>query len=211
VTDSNLSAIQLVVDRSGSMSNIYSDAEGAINNFIEKQREEPGRCLIRITEFDNLIETPVELTDINKIDKYTLAPRGMTALFDAMGTAIVELGAKLSELPEDKRPAHVIFVTITDGIENASSDYDADRIKELIGEQESKYSWTFLFLAAGQDAVLTGAKMGIRPNMAMSYAATGEGYRSTFDSANYAASSLRSGITFDGFTDEDRRKAGGHT
>lgn len=209
MTDSNLTAIQLVIDRSGSMEAIREDAEGAIGSFIRDQKAQPGKALLRVTTFDNYIETPLDLEDISGVQAFKLVPRGMTALFDAMGTSIVDLGMKLDALPEDEKPAHVIFVTITDGFENASREYDSEAVKKLLTKQQDEFNWTFMFLSAGEDAVLTGAKIGVRENMAMNYAPTGRGYGATMDSASYAASSVRSGIAYEGFTDEDRKKAGG--
>ncbi len=54
-------------------------------------------------------------------------PRGSTALLDAQGRTIVELGRELAALPETERPSKVIVVTLTDGLENASKEYNLDR------------------------------------------------------------------------------------
>ena len=44
----DLTDITLVVDRSGSMREIQSDAEGGVNAFIEKQAAEPGEALLTL-------------------------------------------------------------------------------------------------------------------------------------------------------------------
>ena len=44
----DLTDITLVVDRSGSMGSIKSDAEGGINEFIQQQANEPGEALLTL-------------------------------------------------------------------------------------------------------------------------------------------------------------------
>ena len=44
----DLTDITLVVDRSGSMNQIKSDAEGGINEFIKAQANEPGDALLTL-------------------------------------------------------------------------------------------------------------------------------------------------------------------
>jgi uncharacterized protein YegL len=209
MTDSELTAIQLVIDRSGSMGEIRSDAEGAINAFIDDQREQPGRCLLRLTHFDDIIEVAIPLTDIDKVEQpYRLNPRGMTALYDAIGTSIVSFGDLLEKMDEDDRPAHVLFVIVTDGFENRSREYkDVTILKEMIEKQHDQYSWEFVYLAANQDAVLVSRDFGIRPDSALSFSHTGGGTRSAMSSASYYASGIRSGVTGQSFSDEDRRSA----
>ena len=41
-----------------------------------------------------------------------LQPRGGTALYDALGRLITDVGAELAALPEDERPGTVIVVVI---------------------------------------------------------------------------------------------------
>jgi hypothetical protein len=208
MTDSNFTVIQLVVDRSGSMGAIRSDAEGAINYYIEQQKKEPGRCSLRLTQFDDEIEVYYELRDINSVvDPYLLLPRGSTALNDAIGKSAAELGIKLASMPENQRPGHVIFVIVTDGKENSSVEYrEADMVKDLIEKQQTEFGWEFIFLAANQDAVLTGSRLGVRRESSLSFSGTGDSYAAVMDSAAYYSSSVRSGVAAS-FTEEDRKRA----
>ena len=94
----DLTDITLVVDRSGSMESIKSDAEGGINEFIRQQASEPGEALLTLMQFDteyDLVHNGVNVTDVSP---YTLVPRGMTALLDAVGRAINETGARLAAM-----------------------------------------------------------------------------------------------------------------
>jgi uncharacterized protein YegL len=207
MTDSNLTAIQLVIDRSGSMDIIKSDAQGAINSFIEDQRNEPGRCLLRLTDFDNEIRLIYPLGDIADAPAYELEPRAMTALYDAIGVSMVEFGRELEKMDEDDRPAHVIFVVVTDGQENCSREYrDPKVLRKMILRQTDQYGWNFVYLAANQDAVLKARDFGILEDSALTYSHTGAGAQSAMSSASYYASSVRSGYVGQ-FTNEDRERA----
>ena len=71
------------------------------------------------------------------------------------------LGKQLAALPEKERPGQVIVAIFTDGLENASTDYDLQKISKMIKHQQKAYNWTFLFLGANQDAIATAGQMGI--------------------------------------------------
>lgn len=88
-------------------------------------------------------------------------PRGMTALHDAMGRTIKGLCRHLAKTPDLDRPGKVLFLTLTDGLENASRRYSSRRITEMIRHQREAYGWQFIFLAANPDAIATGESLGI--------------------------------------------------
>ena len=158
---SDLTDITLVVDRSGSMKDIESDAQGGINAFIEKQAAEPGEALLTLVQFDTEYEFVHQGMPIQQVPSYKLVPRGMTALLDAVGRAITETGQRLAQMKEEDRPGLVIFVIMTDGLENSSREFSATQVKAMIEEQKTKYSWHFNFLGADQDAFGEGRSLGI--------------------------------------------------
>ncbi|WP_339747608.1 hypothetical protein [uncultured Rubinisphaera sp.] len=86
---------------------------------------------------------------------------------------------RLAAIPEAERPGTVLFVTLTDGEENSSSEYNLHRINEMITEQREKYSWQFLFLAANQDAIATVSQFGIGAGQAMTFGASEQGLAGT--------------------------------
>jgi hypothetical protein len=101
--------------------------------------------------------------------------RGSTALLDAVGKTILDVGLRLSRLREEKRPGKVIFVITTDGMENASSEFTYGKIKELIEHQQVMYNWEFIFLGANIDAAKEAVSMGINQDNAFNYEATHDG------------------------------------
>ena len=175
----DLTDITMVIDRSGSMQSIRSDAEGGVNSFIEQQRNEPGETLLTLVQFDAKYDFVERGTPISQVKPYQLVPRGSTALLDAVGRAINETGARLSAMPESDRPALVVFVIVTDGQENSSREFQRSQIRQMIEHQQSAYNWQFTFLAANQDAFAEGAAMGIARDGIADYAM--DKMRGTYD------------------------------
>ena len=158
---SDLTDITLVVDRSGSMEQVREDAEGGVNSFIAQQAKEPGEALLTLVQFDTEYEFLHKGVPISQVPKYELVPRGMTALLDAVGRAINETGERLAKMDEQDRPGLVVFVVMTDGLENSSKEFSKATIKEMIERQQQQYSWHFTFLGANQDAFAEAGGMGI--------------------------------------------------
>jgi uncharacterized protein YegL len=158
---SDLTDIILVVDRSGSMQDIRTDAEGGVNAFIENQAKESGEALLTLVQFDTEYEFLHTGVPIKNVTKYNLVPRGSTALLDAVGRAINETGERIAKLDEAYRPGLVVFVVMTDGLENSSREFSKSKIKEMIRHQQDNYGWQFTFLGADQDAFAEANAMGI--------------------------------------------------
>lgn len=166
----NLTDITLVIDRSGSMLDCKREAENGVNHFVEDQKNQDGECLFSLVQFDTEYEFVHNGVDIQKVGKFALVPRGMTALLDAVGRAINETGERLSKMDEAKRPGLVIFVIVTDGHENSSHEFKRDQIKKMIERQQKDYNWQFTFLGANQDAFAEAQGMGIPATAASNYA-----------------------------------------
>lgn len=202
MTDSNYTAIAVVVDRSGSMASIQLEAENGLNEFIAEQKKQDGKATLRLDQFDNVFETVFPTQDIQNVPRYHLQPRGMTALNDGIGKTVTEFGAELAALPEDERPGNVVVVVVTDGGENSSREFTTERVKELVKEQEDKYGWTFIFLAANMDAIAVGGGYGVAAGNSLTYDVNNIG--ATYALASSKVSGLRSTGNFDTFTDAER-------
>jgi hypothetical protein len=157
----DLTDITMVIDRSGSMESIRSDAEGGINTFVQAQRAEAGETLLTLVQFDTEYEFVHKGKPIGQVPRFKLEPRGSTALLDAVGRAIRETGTRLAAMEESQRPGLVVFVIVTDGQENSSREFTRSKIREMIVHQQSVYHWQFTFLAADQDAFAEGGSLGI--------------------------------------------------
>jgi hypothetical protein len=170
MTDADLTLIAALLDRSGSMQSIKSDTEGGFDAYIEQQRGVPKRIEVTLARFDTEYEPVYANRPIAQVPPLELQPRGMTALYDAVGRLITDVGAELAGRPENERPGTVIIVVLTDGHENSSREWTHEAVRALITQQQELYSWNFLFLGANMDAVETGSRMGFRRQDSITYA-----------------------------------------
>lgn len=205
----DLTDITLIVDRSGSMESCKLEAQKGLNAFIEDQKKQPGETLFSLVQFDNEFEYVFKGIPINNVKDYELIPRGMTALLDATGRTINEIGERLSKIDEDNRPGLVVIAIITDGEENASHEFTKARIKEMITHQQDNYNWQFTFLGANQDAFSEGHALGIKAGGIANYSSSSSASMSSSISANInrMRSATLYGLKVDNtYTDEERKE-----
>lgn len=180
----DMTELVFILDRSGSMSGLESDTIGGFNSMLKKQKAEPGEAVVTTVLFDSTYELlhdrfPMEqVKPITDKDYFTM---GCTALLDAVGSAIQKtINAQKHMLP-DMRAEKVIFVIITDGLENSSVEYSYKDIKRMINHQKNQYGWEFMFLGANMDAVAEAARFGVTADRAVTYECDSEGLELTYD------------------------------
>ena len=191
----DLTELICIIDRSGSMQSIRSDAIGGFNAFLEGQQKHPGEGRLTLALFNHDYERIYEnvpLPEVPPLNEDSYVPGGTTALLDAIGRTLVDVGKRLSTTPEAERPGQVIVAILTDGLENASTDYTRERIAEIIDHQRTKYAWEFAFLAANQDAFQAAQKLSIDPADAMPFAPTKAGVRAAYANLTENISQRRS-------------------
>jgi hypothetical protein len=201
----DLTDITLVLDRSGSMASVKDATIEAFNGFLQSQRGGAGTAQMTLVQFDDQYEplyTARPLVAAPLLNDQTFVPRGCTALLDAMGRTIVCTGKRLREMPEADRPGTVLFVTLTDGLENASREYTLEKINAMIAEQRDKYSWQFIFLAANQDAIAAAARMGIGAAQALTYSHSTAGIQGCLNAFGGKLHALRKRM-FDGEPEQE--------
>lgn len=205
MTNDNLTLIAVLVDRSWSMNSCREKMEGALNSFIDEQREQPGKADVALAQFDHDYEFVWRPQPIEQVATYNLMPRGNTALLDAVGRFTSEIGDTLANRAESKRPGKVIVVIVTDGQENASHEYSRHDVKRIIEHQQSRYQWEFLFLGANIDAVSEAATLGILRDHALTFNTANAGV--TYATASGLVSGYRQTGNVTGFNDSDREAA----
>ena len=72
---------------------------------------------------------------------------GNTALLDAIGRTIDKIGGVQQHTAPDEQAEKVLFVIITDGMENSSREYRYERVREMIERQKSVTAGSFCFSA----------------------------------------------------------------
>jgi len=162
-----------ILDRSGSMGGLESDI------LFDDQYE--------------LLHDRVDITKVKNITEKEYYVRGSTALLDAIGKTIAKEKAIQDTLSKGEKATKVLFIIITDGLENASKEYNSATVKRLIETQKEKYGWEFLFLGANIDAIETASAIGISAERAVNYNSDSVGTQLNYKSLNNAVSEVRSG------------------
>ena len=183
-----------ILDRSGSMGGLESDTIGGYNSMLSKQKKEKtGKVSVTTVLFDDQYELLYNQVPIEKVSPMTEEEyyvRGSTALLDAIGKTVMQVKAN-----QDKKEIKdkVLFVIITDGMENASREYRADQIKKLIEERKEKNNGEFLFLGANIDAIGAAKDIGIDSSRAVRFKSDKKGTAKNYEVLNEAIKEIRGG------------------
>ena len=186
MTDNTYTHLTLVVDRSGSMSDIRDDAQGGIQELLREQFAESGKLTVTLVEFDDVANDVARIA--TSPFTYELHPRGTTALLDTVGREVAQTGIDLGALPEADRPGRVVFVVVTDGAENASTEYTLEKLSADIARQRDQFNWQFQFIGAGEDA-WQGAELGMKSS---TFARSGKNQRKVYSDMNTSLKNYRS-------------------
>lgn len=176
----------LIVDESGSMHSIYNAALTGMNDTLNTIRKSARECPeqtqeVTLVTFDtghyNKIFDCVKAEETRNLTTSDYRPGGCTPLYDAMGRALTELEPKVKEKEA------VLVTVITDGYENASSEYSLNDIRALV-ERLDKAGWLFSYIGANQDSAAVGESMGISDTL--NFVASDEGTAEMFACENFA-------------------------
>jgi len=209
----NYTDITVLLDRSASMEHLRNSTIEGFNEFLKSQQKAEGDASLTLVQFSSPSDysTTVRAANIKSVAPLNLDtynPNGpSTAYLDALGKSINEVGNRLRTIPSNDRPEKVVFVVITDGLENSSREFTKSRIKEMIQHQESKYSWEFVFLGANMDAVSEGMNLGVKLSNSMTYTYNDGGMVNAYAAVSDNLVRYRGGLSKSmAFTDEDRKK-----
>jgi len=189
-----LTELVFIIDRSGSMAGLENDTIGGFNSMLKEQQIVEGEATVTTVLFDDRYELIHDRIDIRAVapltaEDYTV--RGSTALLDAVGKTIKKIREVQKRTAEDYRAEKVMFVIITDGEENASREYSADRVKKRIEKQKEKYGWEFIFFGANMDAVAEAGKLGISADRAQNYNADSIGTSAAYSKMSKISTAYR--------------------
>ena len=169
--------VVFLLDRSGSMSGMEEDTIGGYNSYLKSLKGSN----IKVTTilFDDQYEVLSDrcpLEKMSELNRDTYYVRGCTALLDAIGKSINNL--------ERKNPNKVLFVITTDGLENASREFNKDKIKELI---KKHHAWEFMYIGADIDSYSEGESIGIKRSNIANYEKSDKGMSKLFKSVGLAS------------------------
>lgn len=165
----------IVLDESGSMGSIYRQALTGVNETIQTiqnaQQDDPAHeQVVTLISFETRgrdeegricksIFNYLPVGSVREITERDYKPYGGTPLYDALGESLTELEKHLAA--DD----HALVTIITDGMENASSKYTAQSVREII-ERMTQKKVVFTYIGANQDVMLEAGRIGIRNSMA---------------------------------------------
>jgi hypothetical protein len=203
MTELNI-AVVLVADRSGSMDRIATATQDALEEFVNKQKAQPGGFTVDTVFYDDQYEERAVMVDPRVTDlDLAIHPRGMTAMYDAIGRKINSFAANLEKLEE--KPDKILFVIATDGLENASKEYTQKSVAALIKSKQDE-GWDFTFIGANQDAVLTARGLNIAEKDSITCAADEKGAKSGIDAMSGYTTNIRLGKVAE-YSAKDREEA----
>ena len=92
--------IAYILDRSGSMSPLVEAAITGFNSFLKEQQKTPGDANFTLVLFDDeylLHADCTPIAEVRPLDANSYVPRGCTALLDAIGRTIDNIGKRLAQ------------------------------------------------------------------------------------------------------------------
>ena len=190
----DLTELVFILDRSGSMHGLEKDTIGGFNSVLERNKALPGDANITTILFDHrftLLHDRQPIRSVAPMTEADYTPAGLTALLDAVGQAIRKIDNVMAHTAEDYRAGTVQFVIITDGMENASKEYSAQRVKQMIRDRQEKDGWDFLFLGENMDAIAVAGDMGIQADRAVTAMADASGVSLQYEAVAAANVSFR--------------------
>jgi hypothetical protein len=180
-TQGDRTHFSVILDRTGSMESIRQDTIGGFNAFLTEQQAVPVPATLTLVQFDS--QDPYEVlqsfTPIGMVPPLTTAtfvPRANTPLLDAIGRGINDLASRLEAIAADQRPSKVVFVIVTDGQENASREFTAEKVRAMLDERR-KAGWQFVFLSADESAIRDGGCVGVHTDYSMAVEKGSQGTR----------------------------------
>lgn len=145
----------ILLDRSGSMSRQWAEALGSVNTYVKKLADEKVDTGVTLMVFDKPLDKSEYVVVRDRITPETwkpvgieeVTPRGYTPLNDAIGQIVV-LARKGT--PNGQQYDKVAIIIMTDGLENASTEYSGAQAKALLDSCREK-GWQVQFLGANFD------------------------------------------------------------
>lgn len=169
----------VILDKSGSMGSIAKAAISGFNETVggirsaQERFKDTQEHFVSLMAFCNcekaMIYDMVPVAEVKELTSKEYRPCCCTPLYDAMGISINALYMAI----KDKEDATAVVTVITDGLENASKEYNRETIKALVERMKEEEGWNFSFIGTNQDVKATSASLSIEHHMAFANTDTG--------------------------------------
>jgi hypothetical protein len=179
------------------MSSMAADVVDGFNALLAEQATTGGGAArMTLVQFDTqdpqeVVVDAIPLAEMAPLSLQTFQPRGGTPLLDATGRLI---GAAMTRQHTIAEPESIVFATITDGLENASREFQLEGIKQLIADRTAE-GWTFVYLGADPSAYGEAQRLGYDDRSTQHFAADGVGARAAFAELSRATTARRGKLT----------------
>ena len=110
---------------------------------------------------------------------------------DAVGKTITETLGQMEKNKICPAKRRVLVMIMTDGLENASTEYDKARVKALIDATTKNYKWNYIFIGANIDSAAEATSIGISGSHAANISSDSAGIQESFKRMDEAAKEVR--------------------
>jgi len=153
----------ILLDRSGSMDSLWSEALNSVNAYVKKLAEDKVDTGVTLATFDKdgeefkfeVIRDRIIPSTWRPVSNADAKPRGMTPLNDAIGRIVALAKAGIDGVQYDK----LALIVMTDGLENASREFTVAAAKALLADCRAR-NWQVIFLGADFDNAAQGSSYG---------------------------------------------------
>src|SRR5947207_2466286 len=127
------------------------------------------------------------IAEVKPLTNAEYEPRGWTPLLDAVGMTITQLDQDWKA----EKPDRCIVVIVTDGHENASTEYTKAKVKRLIEARQASNLWSFIYLGANVDAFAEAGALGIATANTAGWTGTSAGVGTTYSTVSKSVGTMR--------------------
>ena len=165
----------ILLDRTGSMSDIWDEALGSVNAYaaavgkVEEGEADDLETSVTLAVFDHqegfqfdVLRKEVQPDAWTNVTNDEVSPRGMTPLFDAINRTIT--------MAEADNPEKAVIVIMTDGHENSSREVTRQGAKAALDRAEAR-GWEVVFLGAEFASFGDADAVGVSSNKQMAVSA----------------------------------------
>lgn len=203
-SDKSITLVHFVLDETGSMGICRQSTIDGFNEYVNGLKQDGNEYRFSLTKFDSsgidTVYRDLPINEVPNLTEETYSPCAMTNLNDAIGKTLLDT----DKIVENSKEAYkVLIVVMTDGAENASSEFrDPAVIKEMITEREQR-GWTVTFLGANIDAQAVGQTYGMAKGNVKAYSTRNMGatMRGLAETTSVYAAECSAGATTQSFFD----------
>jgi hypothetical protein len=202
----------IILDESGSMESIKESIIRGFNEIVQTirgiEKEYPEQeHFISLVTFNGLGKKVLHFADpvknLEMIDDTRYQPDANTPLFDAIGFSCTKLRNTIGESTN----YNVLVTILTDGEENASTEFNGPSVKRLIEGLKAK-NWTFTYIGTDHDVEKAATSISITNTIKFSKCE--EGMNEMFMAEKKARSNYSMRIremkdTTEGFYDDEEK------